>query len=106
VDPEPGLHRDAARRRHDRWYTTAWFDRYVKGDAGAQARLLTTRWQHDAQEAAVDPHRDGNMFSTYYRSRLAIGGFACEDLRAGCPGMSAADGWPGEYSYVEVATTE
>jgi dienelactone hydrolase len=86
------------------WYTTAWFDRYVKGDAGAQARLLTTRWRDDAAEAAVDPHRDGNMFSSYYRSRLALGGFECEDLRAGCPGMTADDGWPGDYSYIDVAT--
>jgi dienelactone hydrolase len=91
------------------WYTTAWFDRYVKGDSGAEARLLTTRWRDDAQEGAVDPHRDGNMFSSYYRSRLDIalaggGRLQCEDVRAGCPGMAAADGWPGEYSYLAVDT--
>ena len=85
------------------WYTTAWFDKYVKGDPSADARLLTTRWQDDAAEAAVDPDGDGNMFSSYYRSRLDIGGFACEDLRAGCPGM-AADG-AGGYSYLEIATS-
>src|SRR6185503_920282 len=55
------------------WYTTAWFDKYVKGDAGADKRLLTKRWQSDSLEAAIDPDRDGNMFSSYYRSRLDIG---------------------------------
>jgi dienelactone hydrolase len=83
------------------WYTTAWFDKYVKRDPTAQARLLTTRWRSDAREAAVDPDGDGNMFSFYYRSRLDIDGFACEDLRAGCPGMAPDGG--GEYSYYELA---
>ena len=45
------------------WYTTAWFDKYVKGDARADRRLLTDRWCDDASEAAVDPDGDGNMFS-------------------------------------------
>src|SRR3954447_24205863 len=54
------------------WYTTAWFDRYVKRAPSATARLLSNRWRHDAAEAAVDPNRDGNMFSFYYGSRLAI----------------------------------
>ena len=84
------------------WYTTAWFDKYVKGDPTAQARLLTTRWRDDAQEAAVDPDGDGNMFSFYYRSRLDIDGFACEDLRAACPGMAPDGGGP--YSYYDLAT--
>jgi dienelactone hydrolase len=85
------------------WYTTAWFDKYVKGDPTADARLLTTRWRDDAQEGAVDPGGDGNMFSFYYRSRLDIDGFACEDLRAGCPGMAPDGG--GEYSYLDLATS-
>jgi dienelactone hydrolase len=85
------------------WYTTAWFDRYVKGETTADARLLTTRWRSDAAEAAVDRAGDGNMFSWYYRSRLDVDGFACEDLRSGCDGMSADDGWPGAYSYLDVA---
>jgi hypothetical protein len=92
------------------WYTTAWFDKYVKGDWSADRRLLTTRWHSDALEAAIDPNGDGNMFSTYYRSRLDIRRagkprFKCEDIRAGCAGMSANDGWGGGYSYLEVATS-
>lgn len=92
------------------WYTTAWFDKYLKHEPGADARLLTTRWQHDADEAAVDPGNDGNAFSFYYRSRLDLhltGGvhFDCEDLRTGCAGMSAGDGWSGDYSYLAVDTT-
>ncbi len=90
------------------WYTTAWFDKYVKGDSGADKRLLTKRWQSDSLEAAIDPDRDGNMFSSYYRSRLDIrtggGRFTCEDLRTGCAGMVSSDGWTGGYSYLEVAT--
>ena len=77
------------------WYTTAWFDKYVKGDATADQRLVTDRWRADADEAAVDPKGDGNMFSFYYRSRLDIGlsgggRFLCEDLRPGCPGLTGA----------------
>ena len=72
------------------WYTTAWFDKYVKGDASADARLLTNRWRSDAPEAAIDPNHDGNNFSFYYRSRLDIGlagdgRFDCEDMRRAAP---------------------
>ena len=84
------------------WYTTAWFDRYVKHDPTATRRLLTSRWQHDGQEAAIDPDHDGNMFSFDYPSRLDIRGFDCEDLRKGCPGMSGRDGFSGDYSYVAI----
>jgi dienelactone hydrolase len=92
------------------WYTSAWFDRYVKGDRGAVKRLLTTRWQHDAAEGAVDPNGDPNMFSFYYRSRLDIGlpgggRFDCEDMRKGCAGMTANDGVTGDYSYLSVDTS-
>jgi dienelactone hydrolase len=93
------------------WYTTAWFDKYVKGDPSADARLVTNRWRHDAQEQAVDPNGDGNMFSFYYRSRLNIGlsgggRFVCEDMRPGCPGMSDADGYPGTYDFYKIVTTK
>jgi hypothetical protein len=82
----------------------------VKGSAGADKRLLTTRWQSDSLEAAIDPDHDGNMFSSYYRSRLDIrtaagGRFTCEDMRTGCAGMGASDGWAGDYSYLDVATS-
>jgi dienelactone hydrolase len=93
------------------WYTTAWFDKYVRGDAHADRELLTDRWRNDAAEGAVDPKRDGNMFSFYYPSRLDIhlrggGLFDCEDIRAGCDGrLTSADGLPGVYDYFELATT-
>ena len=81
------------------WYMTAWFDKYLKHDPTADARLLTTRWQHDADEAKVDPSHDGNAFSFYYYSRLDIhlasgAVFDCEDLRTGCAGMTGNDGYP------------
>jgi dienelactone hydrolase len=84
------------------WYTTAWFDKYVKHDPSAGRRLLTNRWRHDGQESAIDPDHDGNMFSFYYPSRLDIRGFHCEDLRKGCPGLSDRDGFSGDYSYVAI----
>jgi dienelactone hydrolase len=108
------------------WYTSAWFDKYVKGDPSADSRLLSNRWFNDAQEAAVDPDHDGNMFSRYYRSRLDIGlsgggRFDCEDIRPdpmrpespstypanNCSGWipAAHDGWPGHYDYVAIDTT-
>ena len=91
------------------WYATAWFDKYLKGDASADARLLTNRWRSDAPEGAIDPNHDGNVFSFYYRSRLDIGlagggRFDCEDIRSGCPGMTSNDGQPGDYSYLSVDT--
>jgi dienelactone hydrolase len=92
------------------WYTAAWFDYYVKGDRSALRRLLTTRWRHDAPEAAVDPSGDGNLFSAYYRSRLDLGHdggprVRCENLRAGCRALGPRDGWRGGYSYYRIATS-
>ena len=92
------------------WYTSAWFDKYLKHDPTADARLLSTRWQHDADEAKVDPSHDGNAFSFYYYSRLDIhlnngSVFDCEDLRTGCTGMTANDGYSGDYSYLAIDTS-
>jgi hypothetical protein len=92
------------------WYTTAWFDKYLKHDPTADARLLSSRWRADPVEAGVDPGHDGNAFSFYYYSRLDVTlghgkRFDCEDLRDGCPGMAAGDGYPGVYSYVAIDTS-
>jgi hypothetical protein len=105
--PNPGFGATLRGADESNWYTTAWFDKYVKGDPTADARLLTDRWRHDGAEAAVDPGRDGNMFSFYYRSRLDIalaggGRFACENLRLRCPGMSGADGYAGSYDFIDI----
>jgi hypothetical protein len=91
------------------WYTTAWFDAYLKGDPTASLRLRTGRWRADAPEAAVDPDKDGNIFSRYYRSRLDIGRhggtrFVCEDMRTGCPGLAADDGQPANYDFLSIVT--
>jgi dienelactone hydrolase len=92
------------------WYTTAWFDKYVKHSPNADRELLTTRWLHDPTEASVDPGHDGNAFSFYYYSRLdfhASGGqpVDCEDLRDACSALSSDDGWPGTYSYLAIDTS-
>lgn len=91
------------------WYTTAWFDIYVKGDPGAETRLLTDRWRNDRLSQAVDQRHDPNMFSFYYRSRLNVtradGTRAvCDDLRTGCP-VLAADGLPPDYGVTTDALT-
>ncbi|MCK9248108.1 MAG: hypothetical protein M0P31_03925 [Solirubrobacteraceae bacterium] len=90
------------------WYTLAWFDRYVKGDATAERRLLTDRWRHDPVDADVDPDGGGNLFSELSRSRLDVGRvdgarFRCEDLRIGCAGQ-ADDGEAPGWGYLKVAT--
>jgi dienelactone hydrolase len=93
------------------WYTTAWFDKYVKGDPTADERLLTNRWRNDSAEAAVDPNDDGNMFSFYHLSRLDFHlsdgtQVDCENLRLGCSALSAGDGYSGQYSYIKIDTTK
>ena len=92
------------------WYTTAWFDKYLRHQRSADARLLTTRWRHDAAEAAVDPNGDGNAFSFYYPSRLVIhradgSKVSCPSLRAGCSALTGQDGYPGQYSYFRLDTS-
>lgn len=94
------------------WYTTAWFDKYLKHQASADKRLLSERWRDDATEAAIDPRHDGNAFSFYYLSRLDIhlhdgARWDCEDLRDGCAGMVPAkrDGYHGTYSYMTIDTS-
>jgi dienelactone hydrolase len=95
------------------WYTLAWFDRYLKGEASADARLLTTRWRDDGIAGSADPSHDPNVFSYHYRSRLDIhlaGGrtFDCEDLGVGCAGQvkPSADCGPASFSYLAVDTGE
>jgi dienelactone hydrolase len=96
------------------WYTTAWFDRFLKphDQAAADRMLLSKRWLNFAAEAAIDPLHDGNAFSFYYSSRLdfhlADGRrWDCENLRNGCLGMvpAADDGW-GVYDYLKIDTTK
>jgi dienelactone hydrolase len=93
------------------WYTDAWFDRYVKGDGTADARLLSDRWRDDAIGRGVDLNTppDGNLYSFYLRSRYDFNGadgtqLTCDDMRAGCPSM-VADGLPANYSYLSEALT-
>lgn len=91
------------------WYTTAWFDKYLRADPTADRRLTTTRWQRDPGDRRVDPAGAGNLFSAIYPSRMDIrltsgGRFQCEDLRTGCPGMAANDGGPAEYSFLAIVT--
>jgi dienelactone hydrolase len=108
--PNPGFPATLRGADEINWYTNAWFDKYVKGDPTADARLTTGGWRNDAAEAAVDPNGDGNMFSFYYKSRLDIGldgggRFVCEDMRPGCPGMANDPSATGAYEYIKADTT-
>ncbi len=91
------------------WYTSAWFDKYVKQQRSADRRLRTDRWREDPLEAAIDLHHDGNAMSFYYYSRLDMHlfdgeAFDCENLRKGCPGM-VRERDPGSYSYLSTDTS-
>ena len=86
------------------WYTTAWLDKYVKGDPTADSRLLTERWRDDPRGGAVDLAGDPNLFSFYFHSPLDIGlagggRASCADLRVGCRSL-APDGLPPDYDFV------
>ena len=88
------------------WYTLAWLDKYVKGDAGADSRLLTDRWCDDDLSREVDLNGDGNMYSFYFRSRrdISLAGGApstSEDLRSDCP----ADATDPPFDMVAAANT-
>lgn len=79
------------------WYTTAWLDKYVKGDRTADARLLTDRFRADPVEAGLDASEGGSLYSFYFRSPLAFrldGGapVACADARSGCGALVSDDG--------------
>ncbi|PPE75286.1 hypothetical protein C3942_06355 [Solimonas fluminis] len=91
------------------WYTAAWFSKYLKNDPGADALLLSRRWQDDSATAQADAAGDPNLLSWHYHSRLDIrlrggGRFKCENLRLGCAGQvdAARDGGPERYSFAEV----
>ena len=82
------------------WYTTAWFDKYVKcAGAGsgcarsAEDRLLTKRWQKDQRSRGVDANSDPNALSFYLRSRYAFRIASnklvrCANMHRGCRTMS------------------
>ncbi len=97
------------------WYTTAWFDKYVKCadgsacEADAAKRLLTDRWRDDARGGQVDAGGDPNLYSFYFPSRFDLRDASgvertCDDMRAGCPAM-APDGLPAGYDHVADAYT-
>ena len=97
------------------WYTTAWFDKYVKCAGGsaceaeADRRVLTDRWRADARGGQVDVNGDPNLYSFYRRSRYdlhtaANGEVTCDDMRAGCASMGP-DGLPAGYDHVSDAYT-
>jgi dienelactone hydrolase len=78
------------------WYTAAWFDGHLKReDPTAELRLMSNRWRDDARGQAVDPAKDANLLSEFYRSRMDIhttegARSVCEDLRAGCSNVVPA----------------
>ena len=89
------------------WYTTAWFDAYVKGDPTASRRLRTDRWRDDAADGRRRPgqgrEHDVALLPLADGHRRG-GAFLCEDLRKGCPGLLADDGEPRDYDYLSIVT--
>jgi dienelactone hydrolase len=92
------------------WYSTAWFDRYVKCQhrkhcqAKADRRLLTDGWRDDKAAQQVDTNGDPNDFSFYLRSQYAFRNangheVTCNDMRTGCGSMDSGGGG-GSYSFV------
>ncbi|MDX6699670.1 MAG: hypothetical protein QOE65_3067 [Solirubrobacteraceae bacterium] len=112
--PNPGFPATLRGMDMAAWYTAAWLDRYVKGDPGAEARLLTTRWLNDGRAKEIDPDGDGNLLSSYYRSRIDVGRdggrrVTCEDLRggpAGCAALAPDGCRVSAYSYFAEAQTK
>jgi dienelactone hydrolase len=97
------------------WYTIAWFDKYVKGEADADLRLLTDRWLNDPLSAQIDPNTppDANLYSFYFRSQYDFqrtdgSRVTCVDsetMRDRCPDMAPDNCHPGVYSFVADALT-
>jgi dienelactone hydrolase len=92
------------------WYSTAWFDRYVKCrhrkrcQANADRRLLTGGWRDDKPAQQVDTNNDPNDFSFYLRSQYAFHKangheVTCGNMRAGCGSMDSGGGGS-SYSFV------
>ena len=75
------------------WYTTAWFDKYLKHERSADKRLLTNRWRDEPLVAEVDPNKDANAFSFYYLSRLDIHLFKGNSSGIARTSAKAAQGW-------------
>lgn len=107
--PNPGFPASLRGADEIAWYTTAWFDKYVKGDGTADARLLTNRWRHDGATASIDPDHDGNLMSFYYTSRMDIRvagtRVTCTDLRLGCAALTDQDSYTGTYDFLAGNTT-
>ena len=111
LHPEPGLRRNAARRRpgrlvHDRLVRQVREGRRERRQAPVDDALAERR----APRPRSTRTTTATMFSFYYRSRFdfgrASGGrFTCEDMRTGCAGMSSNDGRTGSYSYLDVANS-
>jgi len=66
----------AAEIQHFEYYTRAWFDRWLRHDRAATARLLARN---------VDGLGVASMLSTKFRSAAFLDGYDCGDLAKGCP---------------------
>ena len=98
------------------WYSTAWFDRYVKcqGDRELQAerrpppahRPLARRLRGGRGRPQRRPEHVLVLLPLPVRlpRSRATASVTCDDMRAGCPTM-APDGQPPNYDYFKDATT-
>jgi dienelactone hydrolase len=91
------------------YYTLAWFDRYLKGEPTALARLTGAAFDESADvhyisggsfdpatqrnvPAQIGGQRVADRLSFHFRSAysFARGRVRCDDMRAGCPAVPAA----------------
>ena len=106
--PNPGFGATLRGEDMTAFYEQAWMDKYLKGDASADARLLSDRWRADGRSAEVDPDSDANMFSRYYHSRMDIGRAGggrvlCERLRDAADCALKPDPEPVPYDFLAAA---
>ena len=91
------------------WYTSAWFDKYLKHERRADQRLLTNRWREEPMVAdRPQPGRQRVLVLLLVAARHPpVDGekWDCEDLRNGCPGITSNDGYQGVYSYAAIDNT-
>jgi hypothetical protein len=93
------------------WYIAAWFDKYLRGDPGADRRLLSRRWAADARDRQIDPPGHGNLYSDYYRSAIDVrtesgARASCADVQAAtCPALVSDDCEPPGFRYLTLALT-
>ena len=93
------------------WYTTAWFDKYVKRTTRRQTSACSRR---AGTTTRTRPRSTRTATATCSRSTTArgstsawppAGDSSARTSAAAAPGLSSNDGWNGSYWYLDVANS-